>query len=134
MAFLWTKDMETGHKLIDDEHKKLIKAADDLVAACAAGKGRQELGGAVDFLLNYTRTHFSHEEDLMLRYKYPGYNGQISWHRPYVSAIEEVSKKLKEQGANIALVAEVNLKVSELITHIKTMDVHLAKFLNSQAK
>jgi hemerythrin len=134
MAFGWTKDLETGHMQIDTEHKKLIAAADALLEACAQGKGRQEVGGAVDFLVSYTKTHFAHEEELMTRHKYPALNAQISWHRPFVTDIEALSKKIKEQGANIAMVAETNMRVGELITHIKTMDVKLAQFLKGAVK
>ena len=50
MAFTWTKDLETGFAQIDNEHKQLIKAADDLVTACSQGRGRQEIAQAVEKL------------------------------------------------------------------------------------
>ena len=53
MAFVWTKDLETGNIQIDNEHKQLVKAADELVMACSLGKGRQEIGKSIEFLSNY---------------------------------------------------------------------------------
>lgn len=134
MAFVWTKDLETGHTLIDNEHKQLIKAADELVEACSQGKGRQELGSAVEFLSNYTKTHFGHEEELMVKSKYSEYTSHRSWHQSYIKEIETVLGKLKKEGPTIALVAEVNMKVSQLIVHIKTFDVKLAQFIQSNVK
>lgn len=131
MAFVWTKDLETGHTLIDNEHKQLVKAADELVTACSQGKGRQEIGKALEFLSNYTKTHFAHEEELQVKCKYPDYSTHRNWHQSFIKEIESVAAKLKAEGANIALVAEVNTKVSQLITHIKTFDLKLAQFIQS---
>ena len=133
MAFTWSKDLETGHTLIDNEHRQLIKAADELVEACSQGKGRQELTNSVNFLSNYTKTHFSHEEELMVKSKYPDYAGHRAWHQAYIRDIEAVATKLKAEGATIALVGEVNMKVSQLIMHIKSTDLKLAQFLKTSA-
>ncbi len=132
MAFTFTKDLETGNAQIDNEHRQLIKAADDLVLACSQGKGRQEIGSAVEFLANYTKTHFAHEEELMVKYKYPEYISHKNWHQAYVREIEAAGVKLKAEGATIALVADVNAKVSVLITHIKTSDLKLAQHIKTQ--
>lgn len=129
MVLTWSKDLETGNTQIDSEHKQLVKAADELVSACAQGKGRQEIGKAVEFLSQYTKTHFAHEELLQVQHKYPEYAMHKKWHQGYVSEIEKVAGKLKAEGATIALVAEVNAKVSELITHIKTFDRKLAEYI-----
>ncbi|NLW64805.1 MAG: hemerythrin family protein [Clostridiales bacterium] len=134
MAFTWTKDLETGNALIDNEHKQLIKAADELVVACSQGKGRQEVGKAVEFLSNYTKTHFSHEEELQVKYKYTEYALHRNWHQGFLKEFENVAARLKEDGPTISLVAEVNTKVSQLITHIKTMDSKLAQFIQSSSK
>jgi len=131
MAFTWTKDLETGFAQIDNEHKQLIKAADDLVTACSQGRGRQEIAQAVDFLSNYTKTHFEHEEGLQVKNKYPDYPSHRNWHQGYIREIENVASKIKTEGGTIALVAEVNTKVSQLITHIKTFDKKLAQYLQS---
>ena len=50
MAFTWSKDLETGNAQIDKEHQELIQATNQLLDACAAGKGRSELGKTMDFL------------------------------------------------------------------------------------
>ena len=133
MAFVWTKDLETGNTQIDNEHKQLVKAADELVTACLLGKGRQEIGNSIEFLSNYTKTHFAHEEELQTKYKYPEYAVHKSWHQGFVKDIEDVTAKLKAEGANIAVVALVNLKVTQLITHINTFDLKLAQFIQSSS-
>lgn len=133
MAFTWTKDLETGNIQIDNEHKQLVKAADELVSACLLGKGRQEIGNSIEFLSNYTKTHFAHEEELQVKYKFPEYSAHKSWHQGFIKDIENITAKLKAEGANIAVVAEVNLKVTQLITHIRTLDLKLAQFIQSSS-
>ena len=43
MAYVWSKDLETGNAMIDSQHKELIEAINALLAACATGKGRAEI-------------------------------------------------------------------------------------------
>ena len=134
MAFNWSAELETGNIQIDEEHKKLIKAINDLLAACGQGKGRQEITNTVDFLVDYTKTHFSHEEKLQIQNRYPEYSAHKAWHEGYVAQISQLAKRLKDEGATIILVGEVNMKASILVTHIKTQDVKLAKFIKEQNK
>ena len=131
MAFTWTKELETGNTLIDSEHKKLIDAINQLLDACNKGKGRQELHAAVDFLTSYTRTHFSHEEALQLKHKYPIYPQHKVFHTSYLAQMDAVSANLKSEGPTIAMLGEVNAKVSILLSHIRRDDVQLAAYIKS---
>ena len=134
MAFLWTPDLETGNFQIDTEHKKLIEAINSLLNACAQGKGRQELASATDFLLNYTKTHFAHEQKLQEQCKYPEYIMHKSWHTAFIAQVEAICIKLKSEGPTIAILGEVNGKISLLISHIKREDSKLAKYIKANSK
>jgi hemerythrin len=70
----------------------------------------------------------------MTECKFPDYAMHKSWHQGFVTQIETISEKLKAEGATIVLVAEVNMKVGQLITHIKTLDSKLAQFLKANGK
>ena len=131
MAITWTNDLATGNVQIDNEHKQLIKAADELLEACSQGKGRQEIGRAVEFLSNYTKTHFAHEEQLQVKFKFPDYIVHKNWHIDFMKEIEGVAEKMKAEGATIGLVAAVNNKISQLLRHIRTDDLKLAQFIQS---
>ena len=54
MAYVWSKDLETGNAMIDSQHKELIEAINALLAACATGKGRAEVAKTTKFLYDYT--------------------------------------------------------------------------------
>ena len=43
MAYNYTPDLETGNAKIDEQHKELIAAINNLLDACSKGKGRDTL-------------------------------------------------------------------------------------------
>lgn len=135
MAFTWTKELETGNAQIDAEHKELIQAINNLLAACAAGKGRSELTHTMDFLNQYTKTHFGHEQALQLQSGYPDYANHKKYHDGFVKVVNGISARLKAEGPTIQLVGEINQQLGGwLVNHIKTEDVKVAKHILSQSK
>ena len=67
MAYTFDKSLETGHSLIDSQHKELIAAINNLMEACNQGKGREETKNTIAFLKSYTNKHFGDEEALQRR-------------------------------------------------------------------
>lgn len=133
MAFTWSKELETGNAQIDAEHKNLIQASNNLLAACANGQGRAELNKTMDFLQEYTKTHFSHEEALQLKFKYPDYANHKKLHQSFIRTVADVSTRLKAEGPTVQLVGEINRMLGGwLINHIKREDVKVAKHIQSQ--
>ena len=67
------KNLESGNILIDQQHKQLIDAINNLLQACSTGKGRAEIAKTTKFLYDYTQKHFRDEERLQMQYRYPDY-------------------------------------------------------------
>lgn len=133
MAFSWTKDLETGNAQIDAEHKELFQAINNLLEACSSGKGRAEVTNTVDFLSQYTKTHFGHEQVLQQKYKYPDYENHKKYHEGFIRTVDSIRTRLKAEGPTIQLVGEINMQVGNwLINHIKREDVKVAKHILSQ--
>ena len=133
MTFVWSKDLETGNAQIDAEHQQLIQATNRLLEACAAGKGQQELQATMDFLREYTITHFLHEETLQLDHNYPGYPSHKRLHETFLKTVEDLSVRLYAQGPTPDLVAEINKRLASwLLNHIKTEDVKVARHCQQQ--
>lgn len=132
MAYNWTNDLLTGNTQIDNEHKELIKAINDLLDACSKGKGRAEVEKTVKFLSSYTKTHFAHEEVLQMKSKYPDYVNHKKYHQHFIATVDDIQKKLLATGPSIALVGEINTKVANwIITHIKKEDVKVAAHIRN---
>lgn len=129
VAFVWSQDLETGNAQIDAEHRQLIQATNRLLEACAAGKGQQELHATVDFLRQYTLTHFLHEEALQLDYNYPDYPNHKHLHEVFLESVEELATHLYEDGPSAELVTEINRRLAGwLLNHIKTEDIKVAQY------
>ena len=134
MAYIFDKSLETGNHLIDTQHRELIKAINDLLDACKAGKGRDKICSTGKYMAEYTAKHFGDEEVLQNKAKYPDYPNHKKLHEGFKKDIAEVNKELAAEGPTIAAVAKMNAKAAWLINHIKTQDVRLAKHLASQSQ
>ncbi|WP_143322079.1 bacteriohemerythrin [Clostridium sp. HBUAS56010] len=134
MAYTFTKDLETGNQLIDTEHRQLIDAINNLLSACATGKGRTELAHTTKFLQDYTAKHFSDEEKLQLQSQYPDYVNHRRYHEDFKKVVAGICQKLERDGATVSLVGEVNSTIAGwLINHIKKEDVKVANHLKSRS-
>ncbi|GLC80860.1 bacteriohemerythrin [Lacrimispora brassicae] len=134
MAYTFTKDLETGNQLIDSEHRQLIDAVNNLLAACSTGKGRAELANTTKFLQDYTARHFGNEEKLQLQYQYPDYVNHKRYHEEFKKVVAGICSKLDKEGPSITLVGEVNSAIAGwLISHIKREDAKVAAHIKSRS-
>lgn len=131
MRYELTKDLETGNVLIDNEHRELLHMVNDLQEACAAGKGREFITPAANYLLQYVNKHFADEDALQREANYPGYEEHYKFHEDYKGKMEELVEQLLSTDANIASLAMLNQAIGKLISHIKIADRQLATYLRS---
>lgn len=135
MAYTFTKDLETGNTIIDSQHKQLIDAINNLLNACAQGKGRAEIEKTTKFLQDYTAKHFGDEEKLQIQYRYPDYQNHRKYHEGFKQVVREISGQLSKEGPTVALVGKVNTSIGGwLLNHIKKEDVKVAAHIRSQTK
>lgn len=133
MAYQLTKDLETGNTLIDSEHRQLIQAINDLLAACSQGQGRSEITRTARFLQDYTSKHFSDEENLQKTHSYPDYPNHKRYHEEFKKLVANLVQKLDAQGPTVALVAELNTALAGwLLNHIRQEDKKLAAYIKGQ--
>ena len=98
MAYSFTPDLETGNAKIDEQHKQLIAAINDLLAACSKGQGRDQLKTTAQFLYDYTTKHFADEEKLQLASKYPDYINHKKYHEGFKKDVLDIIKQLNAEG------------------------------------
>ena len=133
MSIEWRKSLEIGVEEIDSQHKELFMRCNDLLTACSAGKGREEVCRLLSFLSTYVNTHFAAEERLQAKYDYPGYEEHHRQHRKFVDDLARLKELLSSEGVGPSLVAETNrATVSWLISHISGMDKALGLFLRGK--
>ena len=85
----WTDEFSVGIPKFDEEHKKLVAMINNLHAAMKEGRGKDTMEELLLGLTKYVNTHFSHEETLMLKYKYPNYEKHKKIHDDFKTKVLE---------------------------------------------
>lgn len=130
MAYQFTKDLETGNLTIDDQHKQLIGAINQLLDACSQGQGRAQITSTSRFLLDYTKKHFGDEERLQRQSSYPDAINHKRYHDEFVRVVGQICQELDAQGPTVAMVAKINTALAGwLLNHIKREDVKVAQHI-----
>lgn len=127
---IWNDGLKIGVPLIDSEHKELCGRIDNLLTACSAGHGRDEIAQTVAFLQEYTVKHFSDEEKLQRSSGYPKCAEHKAMHEYFKSKVADLRASLEENGANVANVSETNyFLMNWLLNHIQKVDKELATYI-----
>ncbi len=134
-AIQWRESYAIGIKEIDDQHKQLFDAVDKLFSACSQGKGKEEVGNTLKFLEDYTKVHFSDEQQLHIKHNYPERINHKNIHENFLKNFEKLKDEFNEKGAGVLFVSTVNkLFLDWLIKHIGSMDKAFAAYVKEQQK
>ncbi|MDH5559529.1 MAG: bacteriohemerythrin [Deltaproteobacteria bacterium] len=129
--FEWKKDYELGIKLVDEEHKQLVKLINELERAITENKTDQVIKGVLQGLKGYINIHFTVEEEYMNVYDYSGLKSHTEAHEQFKKKIFSISHDLEEGGLDIPKSVLVYLK-KWLQEHILETDRKLCLFLKEQ--
>lgn len=129
MSLLWTKNLEVGVRLIDEQHKKWFEKADQLFEAGKNGKSKEYIIQMFDFLDEYTKTHFRDEEKYMQSINYPELNSQKQMHEDFIKKLSELRKQYEDAGANITVIINANQFILDWLTkHISSADKKIGEY------
>lgn len=128
--FEWKQDYSLGHGTIDGEHKKLFEFANELHAAMMQGKGKDVMSEILARLIDYTKTHFAHEESLMREHHYPDYLKHKAEHDELTAKVVAFQKEFVS-GHGTITVGLLQFLKDWLKTHIGETDRKVAVFLKS---
>ncbi len=122
----WSPALETGHPIVDNDHKQLIAQLNALSDALHQGAGKESLVEMIVFLNRYARDHFAREEAHMQRIGCPAYQENCRSHDQFVAKLEGWVARLNSGGASTSLVLEVYREASGWIqSHIVGVDCKL---------
>ncbi|MDX9994587.1 MAG: bacteriohemerythrin [Rhodocyclaceae bacterium] len=129
---VWGKILSVGIEEIDEDHRKLVDIFNILNRAVREGEPPEYLAATLEELINCTVWHFSHEERLMLKHRYPEAAEHKAEHRELIESARELQQKLL--SANRPL-AEEHIEFLErwLTEHIFTADGRLGAYLSEAA-
>ncbi len=131
----WTDDLSVGVTEIDNQHKELFRRRNDLIAAIASGRGRDELLRLTAFLETYIVTHFGLEEHYMTRFCYPGGTAHRKEHLEFMREFFEIKGKVAGMGPTDELVGRTgDFIIRWLRDHITIVDREFGQFLREKLK
>jgi hemerythrin len=133
----WNDSYLMGVENIDKQHMQLFITVNNLIDAIENGAGKAELEKSLDFLVNYTVTHFNDEEEVMRKYNFPEIEGHHAIHEKFKKAALELAAEALKIGSSELLVREVKRKIGDwLVTHVEGQDARVGAHIKSlrQAK
>ena len=126
----WSRSYSVGVTQMDSEHQRLIDIINNLYSAMRSGRSKDAIGSILDELVDYTKTHFSHEERLMKESGYVGFDEQKRAHEALISQVVEIQGKYR---AGTALGQEVmSFLKNWLVNHIQGLDKRYGPVMNKK--
>jgi|YNPMSStandDraft_1061717.scaffolds.fasta_scaffold05052_5 hemerythrin len=115
---------------IDNQHKVLVNILNKLHDAMREGKGKEQIEKTLNDLIEYTKTHFAFEENLMNLHNYPEINAHKKDHSDLIQSIRDFQQKVNSNSITLTLEVK-NFLRDWLLIHIGKRDKDLGIFLKS---
>ena len=127
MAIEWNAErMATGLPEVDAQHREWIRRINEFDNAVVNQKGHDAILSALDFLTQYSETHFVSEEASMARLNSPALDANRAAHNEFRRKLAEIKGWVNREGVSTVEVIALQATLEEwLVNHICTIDVQL---------
>lgn len=128
----FTDDYLTGIELIDNEHKELFRIVDQanrLVKSYDEASGYDKILDILDNLKEYTKEHFSDEEEYMEGIHYEGLEAQKRAHDAFIQKLENIDVSEIDQNPQETLQQLLEFLLGWLVNHILHTDKKIPNHL-----
>ena len=133
--FELTADLLTGIADIDDQHRKLLELANQVVKPSAIKSDGPMFEGALKFLEEYVIYHFAAEEYAMAESDYPNIIHHNQLHSTFRKDVAAFVAQASREGDSKDLRLKVSFAIENwLLEHIRITDRDLAQFLKQQGR
>lgn len=126
----WKESYSVHIDLIDGQHKQLFALIEKLQQGIEQDRDREIIREIIFELVHYTEYHFSAEEELMRRYKYPAYEAHKAEHTRFIKEVRELIDDMVHGKVALSDKA-LNFLNSWIVSHIGKVDQRLAPFLKA---
>ena len=127
---MWKSQYETGIAIIDEQHKRLFEALEQVQEAVAHGSSKDDIRGLVQGLMADTREHFRTEEAIMAHHGFPDLLAHIREHELLMEKLEDLNHRFEENQDSMALMMTTFMG-GWLRHHISEGDLSYAEFMKS---
>ena len=127
----WDDRLKLGNEQVDAQHKRLFELLSELVGQCIDGSNAEKLRETLDFLVNYTISHFYDEESIQVQYNFPEYRKHKQMHEDFKKVVGGLVQRFNESGSSKELSNDVNkVIVRWLISHIRQEDKKIGEHIS----
>lgn len=125
-TFQWRDEFSMNVPSIDAQHHELVDMLNSLREGLVSGTAEEKLAPLLNELIEYTATHFAHEEAYFATYQYPDAAKHTLEHQELVKQVLDFKEKLDAGRASINIELMVFLK-AWLLQHILESDKAYSK-------
>jgi hemerythrin-like metal-binding protein len=127
MAIEWNEaKLGTGLPDIDGQHKEWLRRYNEFDNAVMKGQGLEVIFSTLAFMVQYTETHFSHEEARMTEYGCQAKYENRAAHDQFRTRLDEMLSWLENARPTTVEVVVLKQELEDWLTnHISTIDVQL---------
>ncbi len=94
----WQSRFSLGIEEIDAEHRQLVDLLNRFHTAYRYHTGEEFERAALDELVDYTKTHFEHEERMMQEHEYPDFEAHKLEHDAFFTEVEGFVSRYEARG------------------------------------
>ena len=119
----WSDDFLVHNATIDEQHKSLVKTANEFYVHCQEGGilAKVYFLETIKSTLHYVKTHFSTEEEIMQKANYPEFAEHKKQHEDFILHVQEQIKNF-ENHDNPDPAGFVKILADWILKHIAASD------------
>ena len=123
MPFIsWTERMSVNVKLLDNDNKRLAILINELHHGVMAGRDKQALDLAFEWLIGNIHVHFAHETQLFVETGYPDAAFHELEHDNLLDRFKDLLARFKSETELSGYLEVMNLAKGWLFGHIQSSD------------
>jgi hemerythrin len=130
----WRGALSVDVPAMDAEHRQFILRVNELNKAILESDDKATVARAMDLMLTEAAHHFSHEEELLARWKYPETAAHVAKHAQLTAEFQRVMTEFAQTDISFVWAVK-GLHVKQLLVeHLLKEDLKYADFLQAKAK
>ena len=125
---IWDNSLSVQVQEIDEDHRRLVDLFNILNHSVAEGDASNYIEAVMEELISCTVWHFRHEERLMLKYDYEGFEEHKTEHQELIESALALQQKFQQEGRPISG-EDIEFLEYWLTGHILGADMDMGSYL-----
>jgi len=132
---MWNDDMLIGVPEIDNQHRGLVAAIDELLVACANNQNEESIRKTLLYIADYTKVHFTDEEKIQEEYGFPEMRMHKKQHDDFVTTATKLILEYVSIKTSDNLAEKICKTLVDWVgNHIRTEDKKIGEYIKSKSE